>query len=374
MRRLLTNLLLASFSLFCGLLMAEGVLRLVRPEAVSAVTPGLYELDPPRRYRLQPGYRGELSNLTEFDTEVRISAQGLRDEEVGPKAPGERRLLVLGDSFVFGWGVEREEALAARLGSELEGSSPGWRVINGGVPGYGLPDVVDAFEAWGLDLEPDAVVVAIYLGNDILDATEEHRRMEIEDGLVAEEGAAKGFRAWIYRHSHLVRLGKRALPIGLQSRVRELLGLPQPWSFTYLRSNMKIYHREPTPLVEEGMAASREALERLEALAAEREIEVALVLLPHRRSVEPGRWDATLQSLGLDPEQYDKRRPADFFTGVAADLDLPILDLSPTLREAVAEGRDLYFEHDPHWRPETHELSARELVDFLESAGILDEP
>ena len=48
-----------------------------------------------------PGARTRYTTV-EFSTELTINGQGVRDDrEIGPKAPDERRVVVLGDSLVF---------------------------------------------------------------------------------------------------------------------------------------------------------------------------------------------------------------------------------------------------------------------------------
>ena len=56
-RRLLPRLLLVAASLGLSLLAGELAVRLARPQEAMTVERGLYEPDPPRRYRLHPGYR-----------------------------------------------------------------------------------------------------------------------------------------------------------------------------------------------------------------------------------------------------------------------------------------------------------------------------
>src|SRR3970282_2867693 len=62
---------------------------------------GLFIADPDIGFRLKPGARVRFTTA-EFDTEIAINGAGVRDdEEIGPKAPNERRILILGDSLVL---------------------------------------------------------------------------------------------------------------------------------------------------------------------------------------------------------------------------------------------------------------------------------
>ncbi|MDP6722496.1 MAG: hypothetical protein QGF59_27785, partial [Pirellulaceae bacterium] len=57
----------------------------------------------------QPNLRASVHNL-EFDHQVITNAQGLRHERnIEPDHDGTFRVVVIGDSMTFGWGVEREE-------------------------------------------------------------------------------------------------------------------------------------------------------------------------------------------------------------------------------------------------------------------------
>lgn len=91
------------------------------------------------------------------------NAQGLREDHpiAERKAEGELRLLFLGDSSTFGYGVGAGETFVERTEGLLAERFPALRIecINAGVPGYTL------FQGWrwlvtrGLSLEPDLLVV-----------------------------------------------------------------------------------------------------------------------------------------------------------------------------------------------------------------------
>lgn len=93
-------------------------------------------------------------------TDVRISSQGLRaDREYPvPKAGSVVRILVLGDSFVFGSGVNIEDTLVSRWQQRL---GERYEVVNMGVPGYATSHAVELLEDRGLKLDPSAVVILL---------------------------------------------------------------------------------------------------------------------------------------------------------------------------------------------------------------------
>jgi hypothetical protein len=79
------------------------------------------------------------------------------------KPAGVRRVILLGDSFVFGWGLHLEHTMSHQLASLLDGTK--WEVLNMGVPAYNTENEVSFLEERGLKYQPD-VVVLMYHPND----------------------------------------------------------------------------------------------------------------------------------------------------------------------------------------------------------------
>jgi lysophospholipase L1-like esterase len=95
------------------------------------------------------------------------NALGMRDDEVVDD--GRVRILAVGDSCTFGWGVEQGEAYPQALQARLDaGPDAGrYRVINAGVPGYTNLHGRLYLGEHGRELKP-AVVIAGYGFNDIV--------------------------------------------------------------------------------------------------------------------------------------------------------------------------------------------------------------
>jgi lysophospholipase L1-like esterase len=101
------------------------------------------------------------------DVHVTYNERGLRDRPILPKAPDEYRILALGDSVTFGWGVDQDKTFAARLESMLPSRlHRPVRVINSGVGGYNTVQEVTYFKQEGIALQPDLVLLT-YVQNDI---------------------------------------------------------------------------------------------------------------------------------------------------------------------------------------------------------------
>jgi lysophospholipase L1-like esterase len=118
--------------------------------------------DPELPFVLRSSTVGEI-----LGTPVRTNRLGLRGPDVAPlPAPGKRRVLLLGDSVVFGHGVREEETVAAVLERRLNKDGPGpWEVINAGIPAYDTPAEARLLATVGLRLAPAVVVVGTSLND-----------------------------------------------------------------------------------------------------------------------------------------------------------------------------------------------------------------
>lgn len=356
-RTRLVRLILLGLSLAFSLLVAELAIRLVRPQAVMTVTPGLYQPDPPRRYRIAPGFEGRITNQAEFDTHILTNQEGMRGPESATKPAGFLRVLALGDSFTFGVGAGETETWPARLERRMGNV----QVLNAGAPGFGVPDEVAWFEAHGLDLQPDVVVVAVFLANDLQDAAPDQAKVAVVDGSLVVPGETGGLRRWLYYHSHLFRLLKSSV---LEGRLRSLLGLKEPWAKRELRAELSLYGPTLPEEVRQGAEATEAAVARL----ASRGVPAVAVLVPSLPQVDPGRWTALLDQFGLDPAGYDPRRPNRLFREIFERHGVPVLDLTDTFEAAVRQGQGIYYPIDQHLTPAGYDLMARTIGDFLPGA------
>jgi len=95
------------------------------------------------------------------------NALRFRDAPLGPKPPGVRRVVILGDSFAEGQGVQEDDTLARVLARLLEQRAPGrYEVRNCGRRGTDFPQICEAFEDV-LPHEPDLVVYTLTLNDAV---------------------------------------------------------------------------------------------------------------------------------------------------------------------------------------------------------------
>lgn len=215
-----------------------------------------------------PGVREEQG------VQVRINSLGLRGPEpTSPKPQGERRLLVTGDSVVYGFGVE-ESALFTHVAAEALGVE-GWTAA---VPGYSTFQTINLLEMSALSMAPDVVVIA-NLWSDLGVIGFSDREVLAAWGSFTP-GPVQG---WAAHHSAVFRWTRHAVR-AVQYRTaddRILAWRDRPTSGTSTRRvSIQDY------------AAN---LDRLVAISQERGAEVAFLDLPIRATVDgadPGGSEA----------------------------------------------------------------------------------
>jgi len=167
----LANLALIAVSLFFCVGAIELAIRVLGLDPGSGPKPGeglakIIEFDPEFETRYRPGAETTIvSPQGEFDVIYRTNALGLRDRPLAPKARDEWRVLVLGNSFVEGWGIELDRTFLrvaeARLASRPESLPWGKktvRLVGAGVSGFGAAQSLLFARRIADAVEPDAIV------------------------------------------------------------------------------------------------------------------------------------------------------------------------------------------------------------------------
>jgi hypothetical protein len=120
-----------------------------------------------------PGLRYELAPNMKLDTKLgpmATNSLGMRDSEPLPSdLPGLIRIVCIGDSVTFGYGVGVDEAFPNVLESLLRQSplvkDRPVEVLNMGVSGYSSADEAAVIEHKALGLNPDIILIG-YVQND----------------------------------------------------------------------------------------------------------------------------------------------------------------------------------------------------------------
>jgi hypothetical protein len=160
------NIALTAISVSITLLIPELILRargLYSPpdNPIRAEVPDKFQGDESIGYRLWPSRRTVLDGMRRGESSsipLVSNSDGFRSSREFDEPDERLRILVIGDSFVFGLGVHEKD----RVTEQLEAMEPGWRVDNMGMAGWGVDLMIRALEKFGPKVKPDVVVLAIY--------------------------------------------------------------------------------------------------------------------------------------------------------------------------------------------------------------------
>lgn len=141
-----------------------------RPATIEDLVRGALPDSPERLVRRSrsDGFEHDLrpsANVSHESVTYATNSDGLRSDREYPveRIPGRRRVLLLGDSFVFGWGLPVDQTMTAQLESISDPS--GWEFLNFGVPAFNTENEVSFLIERGLKYRPD-IVVLVYHPND----------------------------------------------------------------------------------------------------------------------------------------------------------------------------------------------------------------
>lgn len=101
------------------------------------------------------------TEMVETNVAVRVNSLALRGPELRAKQPRELRMLTLGDSSVFGFGVAEEDVFSSVAAAKLSAAlnRPVTPVI-GATPGYTSVQALHTLQDVGRSVQPDIVVIA----------------------------------------------------------------------------------------------------------------------------------------------------------------------------------------------------------------------
>ncbi|RMF06935.1 hypothetical protein D6764_01060, partial [Candidatus Woesearchaeota archaeon] len=152
-------MLLLSVSLLFIFSILEVSIRLLTPpnRILDSDGKGVYTPDNNLTYRMKPNFKGSFPSY-EFSTEFSTNSEGFRGPEWNLSR--HHKILILGDSFTAGHGVNYNESFPAVLQKSL----PSWSIIGLGVAGYSQKQELPLLRKYS-KIKPDIVILAYYIND-----------------------------------------------------------------------------------------------------------------------------------------------------------------------------------------------------------------
>lgn len=366
-RTALTLLLLLGGTVF-ALGLGEIVVRLVSPQQLILLRPDVWRPVDSLGWAHQPNVDTRVNTGDRTVTFV-TDSNGFR-VAVGGRPAGQLRVLLLGDSFMEALQVEYEQSMAGLMeqcfASRTHQSTAVW---NAGVGGWDPPQYYVQAQHALSQLRFDVVVVAVFLGNDVVTRrhvfgprTPDPRRVfrlprnftwrEFTDAVLApiNDGLETKSHLFVFLKNRfqglLMRFGLTALEIPTELR-RDQANQPR-WGVTGA------------------------ILAEIDSLAATYGIPTVYALIPSIEQVEPTALQLRLQAFGVDSASLDLDQPDRLVAAELSRRGLRFVSLLHPFRDAQAHGISLYGRADPHLSAAGHRLAWSVLAPLL--ARTLDLP
>ena len=416
-RKIIPGVLLAAFSILFSVLLLEGGVRLLRLAPPAESTGWFWRVpDPQTGWSLQPGASGRWFNpQMEYDLEVAINSDGLRDVERAPldKPAGVFRILLLGDSYVEGLRVPLEQTFGKVLEAQLNASGPAgqrFEVIPAGVSGWGTDQELLWLREQGAAYQPDLVLLAFFPGNDFQNNSE---ALEVEnmgsvqkpffrlengdlalryfpfdpaavpqpvkaetpsDDAAAPRPGLSPVAAWLKQHSALYRFAAPALASGSPDLARGLADrkllerglLPVDVPADFIPVAYGVYRDPLSDDWTDSVALTGALVNEMRGEAETLGAPLAAVIVTAPEQVYPDRWQQRLDNNpAMAAYAWNLEQPNRLAAGLFEQAGVPYIDLLPTFRAQAETGDLLHLRHDGHWTAAGEELGGETTAEFL---------
>ncbi|MBF0446326.1 MAG: hypothetical protein HQL68_12130 [Magnetococcales bacterium] len=319
-------------------------------EIAARVASNLLGVAPYIKYNPQLGWSPKANSTKlhkkngDFAATYTINSLGYRGKLHGQNhTPGVFRIVLLGDSVGFGWGVDDQQTYGARLETIL----PEVEVINLAVSGYGTDQELLRLKSEGINFQPDLVILHV-VDNDFLEIRRpfmyqrakpyflqgDDNKLELNNVPVKSYGSLARyyydsslplpFREWLAWNSYAYTF--------FNKRYREFMARAQKATGI---TTTAIREGETTP--------KNQAWQLFKNLVEEINFEL-------RKKNIKGLIIHASANLNSSAKM--------------AELPLPTLNLYPLLYELHTK-KEVSFPNDGHWNPFGHKLVAEKLAEEL---------
>ena len=362
-------------------LVAEVTLRfLYHPENLGTVI----RFDRNLGWNLKPNsYLRSVDNELGLDYRIRVNSLEMREREFSSvKKHGTKRILVIGDSIVFGTGVNADLRFSSfidrALGDETE-------VLNAGVCGWGTDQELIYYESVGRHLGPDIVVLTVTMANDVINNMLDHlflgtapkpRFMLEGDSLSLAEiqlippGAPVHHRIRnLLKHSRLLVFVKRRIEMVARrhavcdDRSRRPSGFDKE-GLERNYSHWSVYEKSYGSRFEESWQITEALIERFALLCKQNGIELIVFAFPLKIEVDDLWRRELIRHYEIDSTRFDFRKPYRRLAAFCQSRGLEFIYPIDEFRNA-SKRRSLYFQKDSHPNLYGNAVAAQALLETL---------
>ena len=273
---------------------------------------------------------------------VRTNARGFRGPTVADLASKDLRIVAIGDSFAFGWGIRQEDLGLVRAVDAFANAHPDRSVglAHVAMGGWGPDDYLYAYMTEVLPADIDVLVLGVFPGNDILPLN--HSRSTTPTPHPPANSAPSlltRLRPKVYDFAKSQISGSM-----LFNRLAIRMGTV-PDSFKRFATDIDAQNAE--------WATTFFYLDQLFSRAKGRGVEVVVLCYPSSIQISAA---ATIDAAGLDHTM-----PERVLGAFCASRQVRFIEMAGDLTAAAASAPDLYFKIDRHLTAKGHDVVTRVL-------------
>jgi len=332
------------------------------PVPYSLEVNSFYESDPYTGDHVKPNYSGVYPS----GIPAHFNSLGLHDEErTYKKKAGTFRILVLGDSFTAGSNLRREDVYPFLLEKLLNKTCKiPIEVINAGVDGWDPFQYERYYEHYGRQFEHDMVLIGLYIGNDIYEATQDVSQFPnivLGRRVFAKNTIFTKLKIIFYKNSNIARLLMNTAP-PIANFTRKDCDDIDGFSIWFNKIFLKNYQKSDAEAYSDVKFAVKQ-IQHIKNLADKTSIPIVVVMLPDEKQVNP-----SLQKK-IIPESkrklYNLSMPQSMLQKMFDEIGVKSIDLLPVF----LKSSDCLYQNDTHFSPAGQSLTAETIA--YEISGII---
>jgi len=323
---------------------------------------------------------------------VDLHALNYNDSSVSKsKQQREYRVLSFGDSFCFGivqYPYTYNGVASALLNKADHAKTT--RIVNLGEPSSSFIQYLKSMENWSPILEHDAIIVNVFIGNDLTDIAYDDMpddapiNRAFGDNFVDAQTGRK--RLNYVPHKFPLRMLDYAYAYYVKFTEGDyvLRDIPPPYNFALgpldgdRFDRMALVYLDPTdPEKSSGLRKGYQGFVKLaKALNAQarKGTKILFMISPSQIQIDKEFQERLRGRFGLDFTRYDLDLP-DYLIQETIEAVCPqasILRPKAALVCAIRKGKDLYYPHDIHWNVEGNKLVGQTLARFMQTQWFND--
>lgn len=331
---------------------------------------GFYEYDPDIGFRVRPHSPSDDGTVT--------NQFGFHAPDYPlQKTPGVFRVLIIGDSFNWVGGRDGNYTVLLERMFEHRDGAHRIDVINAGYPGTHTGEELAILKKYGLQYNPDLVVLGFFAGNDFVDADPNRKRIVV-NGLFIDISKRRELRVLGYPiipQSRLLLFIKQKYNVYQEEKKAALENRDQqkpPRALseeTYLgieRARLEFFNSSPSrPRHLQGnVDYILQSISEMDALLKSRNIKLVVAVYPDEFQVNEPLQKTVFEKFKLKPEDYDLNLAQHLLESFLQSKGIPFIDFLDRFR-AEGKNRDLYSLRDTHWNSAGNQLAADILFEDL---------